>query len=172
MIVLITVNLEKGERRVFYFKPETFLLEDPEKQKAYREKLLKSITNVPAPEAISFMGDDLHRQLLESVQDMSTPGITRKTLAAYYKRKHYGLQHKKYKLLLRWAHTALSTEFIERLAQEATLRYGKMEYDMENAIQRCDRLEGDDDFDGILNGNIQRPNTKAKEGGSLYVENT
>jgi hypothetical protein len=59
---------------------------------------------------------------------------------------------------------------MERIGHEATFKYGKLEYDMENAMNRSDRLKGDDDFDIALKQN--RPNTKAKEGGSLYVENT
>ena len=54
-------NLEKGDNRVFYFKPETFLLDDPEKQRIFREKLLKRVTQVPAPEPITYMGDELHK---------------------------------------------------------------------------------------------------------------
>ena len=63
--------IEKGDNRVFYFKPDTFLLDDPEKQRIYREKLLKRITAVPSPEPITFMGDELHRQMLETLQDQS-----------------------------------------------------------------------------------------------------
>ena len=59
---------------------------------------------------------------------------------------------------------------MERLGHEATLKYGKLEYDMENSLNRFDRLDGEDDFDGA--STFPRPNTKAKEGGSLYVENT
>jgi hypothetical protein len=73
-------------------------------------------------------------------------------------------------VLLRWAHCALTAEYIERVGHEATFRYGKIEYDMENAINRFERLDGDDDFDAAATWS--RPNTKAKEGGSLYVENT
>ena len=80
------------------------------------------------------------------------------------------MQHKKYKLLLRWAHHAIASENIERIGYEATQKYAKWEYDMENAIKRYERLECDDHFNNA--GPSQRPNTKAKEGGSLYVENT
>jgi hypothetical protein len=73
-------------------------------------------------------------------------------------------------VLLRWAHCALTAEYIERVGHEATFRYGKIEYDMENAMNRFERLDGDDDFDAAATWS--RPNTKAKEGGSLYVENT
>lgn len=72
--------------------------------------------------------------------------------------------------MLRWAHHALTTEYMERIGYEATFKYGKIEFDMENAMSRSDRLNADDDFDAAPMWG--RPNTKAKEGGSLYVENT
>jgi hypothetical protein len=59
---------------------------------------------------------------------------------------------------------------MERIGHEATFKYGKIEYDMENALNRYERLNGDDGFDSAPT--YPRPNTKAKEGGSLYVENT
>ena len=40
---------------------------------------------------------------------------------------------------------------------------------MENALKRYERLDFDDGFENA--GPAVRPNTKAKEGGSLYVEN-
>ena len=79
------------------------------------------------------------------------------------------MQHKKYKILLRWAHNALTSEYMERIGYEATFKYGKIEYEMENAMNRYDRLEGEDDYDQAKEW--PRPKTKAKEGGSLYVEN-
>lgn len=41
---------------------------------------------------------------------------------------------------------------------------------MENAINRFERLDFDDGYEGTKT--FKRPNTCAKEGGSLYVENT
>ena len=91
-------------------------------------------------------------------------------LANFFKRKQHTIQHKKYKLLLRWAHHAIATENVERVGYEATQKYAKWEYDMENAIKRYERLDFDDGFDNAKPE--MRPNTKAKEGGSLYVENS
>jgi hypothetical protein len=58
---------DKNDKRVFYFKPDTFLLDEPEKQRQYRDKLMKKITSPPTPEPIQFMADDLHRSLLETI---------------------------------------------------------------------------------------------------------
>jgi hypothetical protein len=35
---------EKNDRRIFYFKPESVLLKDPDTQKHYREELIKNIS--------------------------------------------------------------------------------------------------------------------------------
>lgn len=131
---------------------------------------MRKITAVPTPEPITFMGDDLHKALLESVQDKSHPSVCKDQLAKFFKRKQYEIQHKKYKLLIRWAHHAIATENIERVGFEATQKYAKWEYDMENSFKRYERLDFDDGYDTAIPAN--RPNTKAKEGGSLYVENS
>ena len=49
------------EPSVFYFKPETFLLQDPESQRQYRDNLLKKISGCPKPEPITYLGDEIHR---------------------------------------------------------------------------------------------------------------
>jgi hypothetical protein len=175
LIVIISLKInyvtaKNHDKRVFYFKPETALLQDPEKQRLFREKFLKKVTSLPTPEHIHFMGDDLHKAVLESIQDKSAPTACKHHLAAYFKRRQYHIQHKKYKLLIRWAHHAIATENIERVGHEATMKYARWELDMENAIKRQERLDFDDGFDTAIPSN--RPNTKAKEGGSLYVEVT
>ena len=56
-----TVRQGSEDERVFYFRPETFLLDDTEKQRQYRETLLKKISGAPKPEPITYLGDDIHR---------------------------------------------------------------------------------------------------------------
>ena len=38
---------EKGDKRIFYFKPESVLLKDMETQKTYREEFIQSISEPP-----------------------------------------------------------------------------------------------------------------------------
>ena len=66
-------NYNRGsDGKVFYFKPDTFLLDDPEKdQKEFRENLLKRISQMPRPESISMLGDDMHRQMSLTLADQS-----------------------------------------------------------------------------------------------------
>jgi len=40
----------------------------------------------------------------------------------------------KYKILSRWAHIALSSEYIEGIGPEATFIYGKLEMNIEHTI--------------------------------------
>ena len=74
----------------------------------------------------------------------------------------------KYKLLNRWAHLSLTSEAIERTGSEATFIYGKLEYSLEQAMARHDRLIQADAIH-MAKPDI-RPRTKAENGGSLYVE--
>ena len=119
------------DERVFYFKPDTILLKNPEKQRKYRNQLLKRISGMPKPEPISYLGDEMHRAFVGIIQDKSTPPMAKRQLALFFQRRQYALQHLKYKLLNRWAHLSMTSETIERTGFEATFMYGKLEYSLE-----------------------------------------
>lgn len=121
----------QNQHQVFYFQPETFLMDDPEKQTRYRKDLLKKVGQVPKPDPISYLGDELHRQMCQTVADRSTNKLTKATLAEFFKRRQYALQHMKYKLITRWAHHNLSSEAQENIGVEATYIYGKLEYNLD-----------------------------------------
>ena len=79
------------DHNIFYFKPETFLLQDPEEQRLYRENLIKKVSSVPKPEPIAFLGDDFHRNFNMTVSDRSSPKNTKQTLHEYFLRRQYAL---------------------------------------------------------------------------------
>lgn len=62
-------------------------------------------------------------------------------LTEYFMQRQYTLQHMKYKLLCRWAHYALTSEQIEKISPEATFIYGKLEFNLEQAMERLERLD-------------------------------
>lgn len=116
------------------------------------------------------MADDLQESLIETVADRSDPRELRKILANYFQRKQYSLQHKRYKLMLRWAHHAIKTRNIEQLGTQATFRCSKLQWDIDNSIKRSQRLEVDDDYTLGMHPEL-RPTSKAKQNeGTLYVE--
>ena len=159
----------KSPHPVYYFKPETFLLDDPDRQRYFRESLLKKVSAMPKPEPIYYLGDEMHRQFLATVADQSRPTLTKRNLAMFFKRRQYALQHLKYKLLCRWAHLSMNAQQLDT-GKDAVFLFGKVEYSIEQAMNRVERLQQEDYHDVALPGN--RPNTKAELGeGSLYVEN-
>lgn len=56
-------TLGQEDHTVFYFKPETFLIDDPEHQRQYRDSLLRKVSSIPKPDPITYLGDDLHRSM-------------------------------------------------------------------------------------------------------------
>jgi hypothetical protein len=82
--------------------------------------------------------------------------VTKQELVNFFKRKQYNLQHKKYKMLLRWAHFALTSELVDKVSLKFSPTYSKLQFELENAVKRQQRLDGDDHF-----LNAQRPQTKA-----------
>ena len=67
VIDIATVN--KTDKQVYYFKPDTFLMDDPDRQRYFRELLIKKISGTPKPEPISYLGDEMHRSFLATVAD-------------------------------------------------------------------------------------------------------
>jgi hypothetical protein len=72
------------------------------------------------------MGEDLQDALIESVADRSDHREMRKIFTKNYIRKQYNFKHKRYKLMLRWAHHAIKCRNIDTLGSQATYRCGKM----------------------------------------------
>jgi hypothetical protein len=124
---------------------------------------------MPKPEPITYLGDEMHKIFVATVADQSRPTTCKKNLAMYFKRRQYALQHLKYKLLCRWAHLAMKSSQMDT-GKDAVFLFGKLEYSIEQAINRKERLEHEDYYDKAIPR--KRPHTKAEfGGGTLYVEN-
>ena len=131
--------------------------------------MIKKVSAIPKPEPIGYLGDEMHRVFLSTVADQSRPTICKKNLAMFYKRRQYALQHLKYKVLQRWAHLSMNSSQLDT-GKDAVFLFGKIEYSIEQALSRVERLEQDDFFDKAVPE--RRPHTVAELGeGSLYVEN-
>lgn len=61
--------MNRTDKHVYYFKPDTFLLDDPDRQRYFRESLLKKISAIPKPEPITYLGDEMHKIFLATVAD-------------------------------------------------------------------------------------------------------
>ena len=60
------------------------------------------------------MADDLHKAFLEMTQDKSNPFDVKEELCKFYKKRQYKLQHKRYKMMVRWAHHCLTSDKIDK----------------------------------------------------------
>ena len=80
-------------------------LDDPEKQKIYRKNFINEVSRLPEPEPLYLLADKMHLECLNTIGDRSNPSMMREDLARFYMRRTAQLQHKKYKLLLRWANS-------------------------------------------------------------------
>lgn len=80
-------------------------LDEPEKQKIYRKNLINEVSRLPEPEPLYLMADKLQLDCLETLGDRSDPAVMREDLGRFYLRRTAQMQHKKYKLLLRWANS-------------------------------------------------------------------
>ena len=110
-------NIAKNDYRVFYFKPNSDFLSKPEKQKVYRQDFIESVSAFRPADATQDLADQLDAEVQEIVHDgsLSDPEAMRKFLVDFYQRRLYFLQQKKYKMLTRWAHFALTSETIDRI---------------------------------------------------------
>jgi len=49
------------------------LLKDPEEQWTWRKEYVKSISEVPGPEPLTLIADEMQKYCFESIQDLSKP---------------------------------------------------------------------------------------------------
>jgi hypothetical protein len=64
-------NITKNDRRVFYFKPNSVFLDDPERQKQFRQKVIDKIGEVKPPTSSKGIADQLDDEMRESMIDSS-----------------------------------------------------------------------------------------------------
>jgi len=84
--------------------PSVNLLEDPDKQKTYRAEYINNISTVPEPAPLYLDAHEMQRRLLDTIACRSNPTDVKDELGEFFKRRASNLQHKKYKILVRWAH--------------------------------------------------------------------
>ena len=100
------INVEVGEQfKKYYFQPKVPFLDEPEKQKVFRKNFISEVSRLPEPEPLYLMADKMQLDCLETIGDRSDPAVMREDLGRFYLRRTAQLQHKKYKLLIRWANS-------------------------------------------------------------------
>lgn len=80
-------------------------------------------------------------------------------LASFFERRLYNLHHRKFKMLTRWAHFALTASSLDKIGHQGAYNYGRLEYEIENCLRRYERLTQKDGFEEVKEGKTERPQT-------------
>ena len=53
-----------------------------------------------------------------------------------------------------------TSEYLERMGHHGTFTYGRLQFELENAIKRYERLSQDDDYGSLRDDKIKKPKAK------------
>jgi hypothetical protein len=152
-----TTSEESGSTnyRNFYVPPNIALLDKPEEQKKFRKDYLHEVGSRPDPKPITLLADTLHLEALNIVADRSNPAVLREELSAFFKRYAVELQHKKYKMLGRWANQVTDCNKSEAPAVTFDALVGKLQKEFDSSLSRATRLALEDAYEDAINANSQ-----------------
>ena len=88
--------------------------------------------------------------------------MMREDLARFYMRRTAQLQHKKYKLLLRWANSQLRSEQLDGVHHAMDQHIGILQLEQDSCNNRLERLLPDDKYLGAEEAVRPSPTTKIK----------
>lgn len=152
-----------GEQfKKYYYQPRVPFLDDPEKQKVYRKNLINEVSRLPEPEPLYLMADKMHLDLLETIGDRSDPAVMREDLCRFFLRRSAQLQHKKYKLLIRWANASMRAPDLDRVHRQLNHHISILQQEADMCNNRLERLMPDDKFQGAMDAERPSPTTKVK----------
>ena len=132
---------------MFYIKPDSVFTQEPRIQNQFRNEFIRQASAAPIPEPFTLMADDLQKLMREDLRDKSTPHHVREQMCQFYQRRQFKLQHKRHKYLSRWSHFALTSELVDKVSLKFSPNFSKIQFELEQAVKRHQRLEGEDHFD-------------------------
>lgn len=164
------------EFRNFYLPPRIPQLDDPEKQKKFRKEYISEVGAKPETEPLTLMADVLHLEALDRIADRSRASVAREEYASFFRRHAVGLQHKKFKILGRWANQVTHAQQVDCNSTHFDRMVGRLQKELDSALSRCARLSADDAYEEAVNPKVPRPqpiSADAEAGRAdtlLYVE--
>ena len=99
---------------------------------------------------------------MEAIGDRSNPTVTRQDLSNFYIRRNAQLQHKKYKLLSRWANVALTSKELDKVSPIIDKAIGVLQLEQDSCTSRLERLVPDDNFEKADDEKFKRPSPTSK----------
>ena len=106
-------------------------------QNQYRIDFVEKVSQLPQPSPLTLMADDLQRSYLEKTMTKSSPDQLRQELVKFFRRRQHKLQHKRYKLMLRWAHFCLTSDRVDQVSLSFNAKHSKIQFELENCAKRA-----------------------------------
>ena len=72
------------------------------------------------------LADSMHLEARRTIADRSKPSVAREDLAAFFRRHAVSLQHKKYKMLGRWANQLVKSEQVDAAGPHFDAMVGRL----------------------------------------------
>ena len=124
--------------------------------------MIQEVSRLPEPEPLYLLADKLQLEMLETIGDRSDPSVMREDLGRFYMRRTAQLQHKKYKLLIRWANSSLKAPDLDHIHRTIDHHLSIMQQEQDMINNRLERLIPDDKYKGAYEAERPSPTTKIK----------
>ena len=124
------------------------------------------MSRLPEPEPLYLLADKMQLDTLETIGDRSDPHVMREDLGRFYLRRTAQLQHKKYKLLLRWANSQMRSPELDQIHRVIDHHLSILQQEQDQCNNRLERLMPDDKYRSAMDPDQDKfrpsPTTKIK----------
>lgn len=155
----------RAYKPVFFAKPISVFIKNPEIQKQFRETIVDKIGEIPHPSPMPFQAEKLYEDF-EALSERNKPDVVRQLLADFFYEQAKNLMHKKVKLMLKWGllwpKMPHNDAFIETLRSVVST----IDREVDDFISRYERLRSPEDFPG----KEVRPSPRTEEGLAMFFE--
>jgi len=154
---------ERTHKVVYFSKPDTVYVKDPEVQRKFRDEAITSISQAPLPKSVRLYSDELLSEYLKLDQE-SSPQTVRQALADFYFKQACKVQQRKFKTLLKWSYLSQVSKSLP--VAELNEQLKNLHETLDNHLARIERLRYNEDFPGTA----ERPHPTTKDNTLLFEE--
>lgn len=156
---------ERAHKLVYFSKEKSKFLRNPDKQHKERKEVVDSLADSQGLGKAEWYPDHLQGEFELTTLDLSPPRQLRPHLSLFFTHRLKRLRQFRSRLLERWTFACKSPSDIEQVNLELDYTLGRLQQEMDCALQRVRRLENEEEF-GIA---VTRPQPITPEGTMLFA---
>ena len=156
---------ERAHKLIYFSKAKSKFLQNPDKQHKDRKEIVDKLAEPLGPGKVPLYPDYLQNEFELTTLDLAPPRELRSYLGGFYAKRVKWIRQLRSRLMERWVFACKTVAEGEQVDLELGFTLGKLQQEMDCALQRVRRLEGDDDF-GVV---VSRPQPITPEGTSLFA---